>query len=385
MLLRGLRAARYNARMPSPIAAALLEWYAENARDLPWRRTREPYAIWVSEVMLQQTRVETVLPYYERWMARFPTVQSLAEADLNEVLRLWEGLGYYRRAHNLHSAAQRVMLEHSGELPSSVEELRRLPGVGAYTAAAIAAIAFNADSIALDGNLRRVLARLFDLSIDARSPEGERRLRTSAHAILPPGQAAGFNQALMDLGSLICTPRSPACDVCPLASMCLAYARGTQEQRPVRRAREKAPLRLRVSGVVRKGGRVLIGRRPAGGLLGGLWEFPGGECDDGEPERAALERRIREGLGAYIVPGPEMGRFEHAYTHFRVSARAFECELASGEPEAREHTELRWVRPAELEDYPMGKIDREIARRLQDPSPEGPGARRGGTETRAGA
>ena len=193
-----------------PAAKALLDWYSEHARDLPWRRTRDPYAIWVAEIMLQQTRVETVIPYYHRWMTRFPNITSLAQATLDEVLRHWEGLGYYRRAHHLHQAAAELLAQHDGLLPLALRDLEALPGIGAYTAAAIAALAFDEDAIALDGNLRRVFARLLNLELDARAPEGERRIRSRAEELLPAGQAASFNQALMDLGAAVCLPRSPA-------------------------------------------------------------------------------------------------------------------------------------------------------------------------------
>jgi A/G-specific adenine glycosylase len=342
-------------------AVALLAWYAEHARDLPWRRQRVPYAVWVSEVMLQQTRAETVVPYYLRWMDRFPTVETLAAASRDEVLGIWEGLGYYRRAHNLHQAAHILVAEHDGKLPGEVDELRHLPGIGPYTAAAIAAIAFNRDVIAIDGNLRRVISRLIDLAIDPRSAEGERHLRSWALRELPSGQSSVFNQALMDLGAMVCVPRRPNCGVCPLTWSCLAFQQGVQDARPVRSPRKKIPHITAAAAVLRRGERVLIGRRPEGVLLGGLWEFPGGRLEPEESLESCLRREICEEIGVEVEVGVSLGAFNHAYTHFRVTVHAFECKLIRGDPQAIEHSEVRWVSPERLREYPMGKIDRAIA------------------------
>ncbi len=347
----------------SPFAAALLDWYAQHARDLPWRRTRDPYAIWVSEIMLQQTRVETVLPYFARWMARFPNLESLASASQQEALSLWEGLGYYSRARNLHRAAQVVVNDLGGQLPRSAAALSGLPGVGRYTAGAIASIAFGQDAPALDGNIRRVLARVFDVRLPARSPHGERTLWALAEAHLPPGRAGDYNQAMMDLASQICTPRQPQCEACPLASLCQARALGVQEQRPVRLEKPPVPHWVVTAAVIRREGRTLIAQRPADGLLGGLWEFPGGKLQPGEDLPACLQREIREELDAEIDVQGQLGVYRHAYTHFRVTLHAFYCTLRDGsEPRPVQPTDLRWVLPADLKDYPMGKIDRQIAR-----------------------
>jgi A/G-specific adenine glycosylase len=339
----------------------LLAWYAEHARDLPWRRQRDPYAVWVSEVMLQQTRAETVVPYYLRWMDRFPNVEALVAASRDEVLGMWEGLGYYRRAHNLHQAAHILVAENEGALPGEVDKLRHLPGIGPYTAAAIAAIAFNQDVIAIDGNLRRVISRLIDLAIDPRSPEGERQLRSWALGELPSGQSSIFNQALMDLGAMVCIPRTPNCGVCPLPQSCLAFQRGVQDARPVRAPRKPIPHITATAAVLRRGKRVFIGRRPEGVLLGGLWEFPGGRLEPEESLESCLRREIGEEIGVEVEVGVSLGAFNHAYTHFRVTVHAFECKLIMGEPQAFEHSEVRWVSPERLREYPMGKIDRAIA------------------------
>ncbi len=344
----------------------LLAWYGENARDLPWRTTEDPYAIWVAEIMLQQTRVETVLPYYRHWMARFPTVESLAEAPPEEVLRLWEGLGYYRRAHNLHRSARIVAENHGGQFPAASEELRRLPGVGRYTAAAIAAMAFGQPTVALDGNLRRVLSRLVKLENDPRSPEGERTLARLASAALPDHQASAFNQALMDLGALVCTPKAPTCDRCPLADHCQALRQGVQEQLPVRAARAETPLRQMVAGVILHRGKTLIGRRAAGGLLGGLWGYPHGELEPDESPTRGLRRIMREEFGLQLTEAEALLPLAHAYTHFRVELHPFLCSIKGRRAKNGRFRELSWVAPNELDQHPMGKLDRKLSALLQE-------------------
>jgi len=357
--------------VPTCLTSALLIWYRAHRRDLPWRHTRDPYAVWVSEVMLQQTRVEAVRPYYLRWMRRFPSIARLADSRPDQVLAVWEGLGYYRRALQLRRAAQAVRNDHAGRLPGTAAELRDLPGVGPYTAAAVAALAFGEDEIALDGNLRRVLARLLNLPVDPRSPAGEARVLRFARRHLPRGRAAAFNQALMDLGSEVCIPRRPRCDVCPLRRVCRARLRGVQDSRPVRPRRRRSPRRIATAGVIRQNGRVLIGRRPEGRLLGGLWEFPGGKCWRSETAGTCLRRELREELGIEVEVGAPVGIFCHSYTHFQVSMHAFECRIRRGRPRAREHTALRWVTPGRLASYPMGRV----ARRIANVVAEGRGAR----------
>jgi A/G-specific adenine glycosylase len=348
------------------LSDSLLAWYAEHGRELPWRRTRDPFAIWVSEIMLQQTRVETVLPYYKRFMARYPTVEALAEASLEEVLVLWEGLGYYARARNLHRAARIVVDRFGGDLPASEKELAKLPGIGRYTADALGAIVFHRDTLALEANLRRVFARLFDLHIDPRRPEGERELRKRGMEILPTGRASEFNQALMDLGALLCTPRSPSCNTCPLADDCLAYRNGSQEQLPIRQSRGPLPLRQAVAAIIRESDNLLISRRPENGLLGGLWGFPGGYKEQGESNQAALRRVVKEQLGLEIEVKQRLPTLAHAYTHFRVDLQPFTCKVLTSD--LREREDVRWVKAHELGDVPMGKLDRMLANRLPDPA-----------------
>jgi A/G-specific adenine glycosylase len=351
--------------MSTNFTPALLEWYTRSARRLPWRGHPDPYAVWVSEIMLQQTQVETVIPYFTRWMERFPTIPTLAVASEQEVLQAWEGLGYYSRARNLHKAARLVNQDHNGKLPTRRNLLEKLPGIGQYTAGAICSIAFGQDEAAVDGNIRRVLARLFNVEIPASSPAGQTELWNLARLHLPAGLAGDYNQALMDLGAALCTPRSPKCLLCPLQSYCQARQLGTQEQRPVLEKRQSVPHYTVTAAVLQRNHTLLIARRPSHGLLGGMWEFPGGKVEPGEQLVDGLKREISEELGIPIHVGEALGVYQHAYTHFKVTLHAFCCTLMDEEPQPLEASELRWVTLRELDEFPMGKIDRQIARRLQ--------------------
>ncbi len=346
---------------------ALLAWYVGNARELPWRSTHSPYRTWVSEIMLQQTQVETVIPYFHRWMARFPDIASLAAADQQEVLSFWEGLGYYSRARNLHRSAKVIMEELDGKLPRTVIELRKLPGIGPYTAAAIASIAFDVDVAAVDGNIRRVLSRVFDVREPARSTEGERLLWSLAEEHLPAGQAGAYNQALMDLGAGICMPKTPDCGNCPIENYCQARALGVQEERPVKLPRKKKPHLTVTAAVIWRDGKVLLAQRPKNGLLGGLWEFPGGTLEESDEDlRDCLRREIKEKLGVEVQVGEPLGEYKHAYTHFKISLYAFYSQIiGNGQPKNLESEALAWVSISELGSYPMGKVDRQIARKLE--------------------
>jgi A/G-specific adenine glycosylase len=315
--------------------------------------------------MLQQTRVEAVIPYFEGWMRKFPSLPELAAASEREVLSAWEGLGYYSRARHLHAAARQVVESYGGRLPNDPVELQTLPGIGRYTAAAIASMAFGVDIATLDGNLKRVFARLFDVAEAVDSPAGEKRLWELAETHLPSGRAGDYNQALMDLGSAVCLPKKPRCPICPLSELCLARQAGTQETRPVRKPKKEVPHYTVTAAVVRRDGRYLLARRPVEGLLGGMWEFPGGKQEPGEDLPAALQREIREELGAQVQVGEPLGVYRHAYSHFRITLHAFECTLDGREPQPLEASELAWVPPAALSDYPMGKVDRRIATALQ--------------------
>ncbi len=353
------------------IAPALLAWWDEGHADLPWRRRRDPYAVWVAEVMLQQTQIATVIPYYERWMARFPTVQGLAAAQLDDVLKQWEGLGYYSRARNLHEAARVVVHELGGEVPDTVEGLRRLKGIGPYTAGAIASIAFGRRAAILDGNVIRVLSRLADLTQDVTQSKTRRLLWRLAEALLPEARPGDYNQALMELGQQICTPAAPACHVCPVATFCLARQRGTQLERPVRPPRKNRPHYDVAAGVIWRGERFLIAQRPAQGLLGGLWEFPGGKREAGETLAEALRREIREELAIDIEVGAPLARIEHGYTHFRITLQAFQARYVAGEPQHIGVADHAWVTLQEVERFAFAVTDRKILAALRQELREG--------------
>jgi A/G-specific adenine glycosylase len=323
---------------PVELQRAFVKWFRAGHRDMPWRKTRDPYAIWVSEIMLQQTRVETVTPYFERWMRRFPTVRALAEAPLDDVLKHWSGLGYYARARNLHRAAQTIVREHGGRFPSDREGVRSLPGIGPYTAGAILSIAFDRPEPILDGNVARVLARLFRIPGAVDETAFKKRVWQLAAELVPAEAPGDFNQALMELGATVCTPRAPSCERCPVRSGCGAHADGDPERWPA--PKRKAALRAveQVTVLLERDGKLVMVRREPNGLWGGLWEPPTGELATGEAPADAAARVARDctGLDAVeIAPvtGLEDG-FEHVLTHRRMRFRPFRAR-ARGRLRAR--------------------------------------------------
>jgi len=351
--------------MTHPVAKKILHWYDRHQRDLPWRRTADPYAVWVSEIMLQQTQVQTVLPYYRRFLARFPTVQALAAASLDDVLKAWENLGYYARARNLHVAAGEIVERWQGVIPSTEEELRSVPGVGPYTAAAIASIAYGKKAPALDGNVKRVLARLFAVQEPLDQTRTQGRLRELADEVIPNREPGRFNQGLMDLGATICTPRKPACDLCPLQNLCLAAARGLQEKLPVKRKRATLPHKeATIAILVDKRGRYLVVQRPARGLLGGLWGFPGGAGQEGRTLQESLTRAVREELGIAVSCGKELAAVNHLYTHFSMTLHAYRCSIREGKPKALKCRGMKWASREELHRLPFSKADRKVMEAL---------------------
>ena len=341
----------------------LAAWYRKAARDLPWRRTRDPYAVLVSEFMLQQTQVARVLEYYEPFLARYPTVRRLARARPATVREAWDGLGYYRRAADLHRLAREVVARHGGEIPREVEELRRLPGVGAYTAGAVSTFAFERPAAAVDTNVARVLGRVFRGRDGVKGAAGAKAATQLAEELQPRrgGAAWTFNQALMELGALVCRPKNPVCLRCPIEADCAAFAAGEQEIIPSPRERLMRRITA-VVGVIMENGRVLIQRRPETGLLGGLWEFPGGKVKRGETLRAALARELREELGAAPIWSLPLMTVDHSYTQFRVTLHAFRCALAA-EPK-RDPKNRRWVRLSALHAYPFPSGSAKIVERL---------------------
>ena len=343
----------------------LLAWYDRAAADLPWRRTRDPYHVWLSEIMLQQTQVATVIPYFERFVAAYPDVPTLAAAPLDDVLKRWEGLGYYSRARNLHKAAQAIVRDHVARFPETAEELQRLPGVGRYTAGAIASIAFGERVAVLDGNVIRVLSRLYDIADDVTETATKNRLWTLAESLVPADRPGDANQALMELGRTICKPRQPLCNACPLTAHCLAFQRGTQAQRPVKAPKPQTPHYDVTAGVIwNDEGQVLIAQRPTEGLLGGLWEFPGGKVEPGETLPECLSRELREELAIRVEVGELFVIVRHAFTHFRITLHGFRCRYVEGPPQAIGCADWRWVRLDELERFAFGHADRQIIQEL---------------------
>jgi A/G-specific adenine glycosylase len=349
------------ARRASPheLRRLLLAWYRDNRRDLPWRLTRDPYAIWISESMLQQTRVETVIPYYRRFLERFPDVDSLAGADLEDVLGLWAGLGYYSRARNLHRAAQSVVAEHGGALPSDPTALRALPGVGRYTAGAVASIAFDRPEPVVDGNIVRVLTRLFGIEDEVGAPPVVRRLWELAAEFADGPQPGAVNQALMELGATLCARRAARCAACPLAQRCQARLRGDPEAFPVKRKKPQQRAVEAVAGWVVRRGRALAVQRPAPGLLGGLWELPGGELRAGEASVAAMVRTLRERLGLDIDGAAWLGSVEHGFTHLKLKLHVLRCAVPTGRVRLREFAAFRWLAPRAFDALPHGSATRK--------------------------
>ncbi len=346
------------------LRTSLLAWYSQSGRDLPWRQTRNPYAIWVSEIMLQQTQVKTVLPYFDRWMSQLTTVQALAAADLQQVLKAWEGLGYYARARNLHQAAQVIVQQHNGTFPTQLGAVMALPGIGRTTAGGILSAAFNQPLAILDGNVKRVLARL--IALDVPIAKALPRLWTLSQGLVDPHNGRDFNQAFMDLGATVCTPHNPACLVCPWRSHCQAYNLGIQSQIPMSETRAPVPHKqIGVAVIWNDQGQILIDRRKPDGLLGGLWEFPGGKVEDGETIAACIQREIQEELGIEITVGDRLVVVDHAYSHFRVTLTVHHCRHLSGAPQTIECDEIRWVTLAELDQFPFPKANLQIIEALR--------------------
>ena len=327
----------------------LLDWYYRHSRDLPWRERPEPYAVWISEIMAQQTQMDRVVEYHARWMRRFPTLADLAAASEEEVLKLWEGLGYYSRARNIRKAAAQVMRDHGGAFPDDPAVLRTLPGVGGYTAGAIASIAHGCPVPAVDANVLRVFARLMDLDEPVRKAGVRALVEERAASLIPEDRPGDFNQAVMELGALVCSKR-PDCEACPVRAHCLALERGTADERPVLAPAAKPVLINMATGVLVHQGRVLIQKRRPDDVWPGLWEFPGGGLEAGESPEQALAREYREEVALDVRPLEPIAVVRYSYTRYRVTMHAFLCESLSSAPEPvfHEATEGRFVDWGEL-------------------------------------
>jgi A/G-specific adenine glycosylase len=342
-----------NTTDPRLLRKQLMKWYRVHHRDLPWRRSNNPYHIWVSEVMLQQTQVQTVLNYYHRFLKRFPNIERLAAADLQAVLKAWEGMGYYARARNLHRAANVVVQDHGGRIPVKWEIFHGLPGVGDYIAAAVLSIAFNQVHAVVDGNVKRVLARLHKIDAPVNRTGSYSRFKEAATGLLDSRQPGTFNQAIMELGALICKPRNPLCAACPLSRHCRAYQTRQVVDFP-KREKSKALRQYHIAvGIVFKNDRVLITRRKAEGLLGGLWEFPGGKIRDGESAPAACIREIKEEVNLSVLIDRHLAQIKHAYTHFKIVMEVFCCRYHSGKVKLKGPVAFRWIGFDEFENYPF--------------------------------
>jgi A/G-specific adenine glycosylase len=401
------------------IQTKLLRWFEKKGRDLPWRKTGDPYAIWISEIMLQQTQVATVIPYYQRFLKSFPTVHHLAKSDLSKVLKIWEGLGYYSRARNLHRASKIILNHFKGKIPDHLTDLLNLPGIGKYTAGAILSIAYNKEAPILDGNVKRVLSRLFVVSnantSNSLSLRGGKRLRGKAEAnpeiprsarnklrnpnkneiatpfglamtckndecacirnpargtsehllwhlsecLIPKGFASSFNQAIMDLGAMICTPKDPLCYRCPLHRHCKAKASGNPERYPSRVVKKRIPHIEAISAVILRNGKVLLKQRPPKGLLGGLWEFPNWRSEESGRLRFRLRNHIKKEMGMNVEVKESLGTFHQTYSHFKLTLSVFSCEAIDGRGKGK------WVAVRNLHLLPMSRVDRRIAEAIQ--------------------
>lgn len=342
----------------------LRAWYARHARDLPWRRSRDPYRVWVSEIMLQQTQVATVRPYFEQFLAAFPDVEALARADEQDVLRNWEGLGYYRRARQLHQAARVLVQAHGSVFPRDPQVVRGLPGIGRYTAGAILSIAFDAREPILEANTTRLHCRLLGYRESPASASGQGLLWSMAACLLPRRGVGRFNQAMMELGSQVCIARSPRCHQCPVASLCRAYREGLQHAVPPPQAKRRPEARHEVAVIVRRRGRVLLVRCPDDGRWAGLWDFPRFQVHaaDSLAMRPQIVEGVRRRAGVLVEPGKHLTTIKHGVTRFRITLDCYEARYCAGPDGKADSTQMRWLMPRQLAHYPLSTTGRKLSR-----------------------
>jgi A/G-specific adenine glycosylase len=339
----------------------LLAWYRTHKRFLPWRETSDPYRIWISEIMLQQTQVDTVIPYYHRFLKAFPTVYALAGASAQDVLKAWENLGYYSRARNLHATSRIIVDQGDGRIPDTLEALKTLPGIGEYTAGAILSMAYGQALPAVDGNVRRIFSRLFAIRKPVDDPREQKKLRSLVARLIPARHPGDFNQALMDLGATICKAKNAECSRCPLAGLCRANLQNLQNILPITKKVSAIPHRQAAAAVIRNAkGLLLIVQRPDNGLLASLWKLPGGFIEDTENVADSLKKIVKKELGISIRVGRQSASVNHVYTHFRLTLQSYDCFLRKGRPRTLGCQDWQWASPADLKKLPLSKIDRMI-------------------------
>ena len=342
--------------MQIKVTNQLLHWYNNNKRTLPFRNTKDPYKIWVSEVMLQQTQIKTVIPYFNRWVKEYPTSKSAANASLDKLLKLWEGLGYYRRCRNFHKALKIVEQKYEGEIPNNFDEFLTLPGVGEYTAGAVLSIAYQKCIPAIDGNVKRVMARI--LGIRNLTIKNQKRLKSNVQKLIPTTNPGNFNQALMELGALICTPINPSCEICPLSNYCKAYKYKEPALYPLKKKKKTKPHYIVVAGIIWRDDKFFIQKRDENAMLGGLWEFPGGKVENGESLEDALSREIKEECNITPIIKKKVGFVKHSYSHFSISLHCFNC---TENGESINHSNKRtWITLKEVESFTFPKANHKI-------------------------
>jgi A/G-specific adenine glycosylase len=349
----------------SAVRRKLLAWYKKNKRDLPWRKTTDPYRIWVSEIMLQQTQVETVIPYYLHFIERFPDIHSLSESRLDDVMKAWENLGYYARVRNLHAAAKIIVEKYAGAFPDTLEQALSLPGIGSYTAGAVLSIAFRKRLPACDGNARRVISRLLAIRVPVQETAARNEIDSYTDLLVPDKNPGDFNQALMDLGASICIPGLPRCQECPLKESCRAKAVGLECSLPVLTAKKPLPLKHAIGGMIldrRK--RFLIVQRSGKGLLAGLWRLPGGFRSDQESLESCVGRLVRIETGRSIVSSESITRVSHTFTHFRMKLHGYLCAFDSTKIAPPPEINYRWIKLLEMDHYAFGKADRALIQKM---------------------
>jgi len=339
----------------------LLQWYSLHSRDLPWRRSTDPYKIWLSEVMLQQTRVDTVIPYYHKFLESFPTLRHLAQADQQAVLKCWEGLGYYSRGRNFHQAAKTIITQNEGKIPSDYQSFIALKGVGPYTAAAVLSIAYGKKYAVVDGNVIRVITRYLGIEDDIRTAQVKNLVQDFVDEKIPTDRPGDFNQSLMELGAIVCKPNSPTCGTCPLSPHCVAFNSARTDVIPYKSKAKKVPhYHIGVGLIVNQKNELLIALRPNDGMLGGLWEFPGGKNELSESLKQTVSRELNEELGVDVKVYEKFKMIKHAYSHFKITLHAYWCTIERGDPQPNSSQDLKWVTLSEIDNFPFPKANKVL-------------------------